>query len=71
MQQQDSYSCCHQFFHQRYKLNLDRKLHQLFRQEDELYAQPGLRGKMRRAGYVAGAYGAGLAKKLGRKISGK
>lgn len=39
--------------------------------EDELYAQPGLRGKMRRAGYIAGAYGAGLAKKLGRKLSGK
>lgn len=39
--------------------------------KDELEAQPGLGGKLRRAGYIAGTYGAGLAKKVGRKLNRK
>lgn len=38
---------------------------------DELESQPGLRGKMKRGAVVAGAYGAGLAKKLGNKLRRK
>lgn len=39
--------------------------------KDELDYQPGLGGKLRRTGYAAGVYGAGLAKKLGRKLNRK